>query len=77
MKDNNSLAHSTWNCKYHLVFAPKYRRMQIYGQIRKRYRSNIKEIMRTKRNRNNRSRIMPRPHTYACKVYHLNIVYQV
>ena len=35
MKDNNSLAHSTWNCKYHLVFAPKYRRMQIYGQIRK------------------------------------------
>lgn len=35
MKDNNILAHSTWNCKYHLVFAPKYRRMQIYGQIRK------------------------------------------
>ena len=35
MKDNNSLAHSTWNCKYHLAFAPKYRRMQIYGQIRK------------------------------------------
>lgn len=35
IKDNNSLAHSTWNCKYHLVFAPKYRRMQICGQIRK------------------------------------------
>ncbi|MBE5805680.1 MAG: IS200/IS605 family transposase [Clostridiales bacterium] len=35
MKYNNSLAHSTWNCKYHLVFAPKYRRMKIYGQIRK------------------------------------------
>ena len=35
MKDNNSLAHSTWNCKYHLVIAPKYRKMQIYGQIRK------------------------------------------
>lgn len=35
MKDNNSLAHSTWNCKYHLVFALKYRRMQIYGEIRK------------------------------------------
>ena len=30
MKDNNSLAHSTWN---HLVFASKYRRMQIYGEI--------------------------------------------
>ena len=35
MKDNNSLAHSTWNCKYHIVFAPKYRRMEIYGKIRK------------------------------------------
>lgn len=32
------LAHSRWNCKYHLVFAPKYRRMQIYGQIRKHIR---------------------------------------
>ena len=35
MKDKNSLAHSTWNCKYHIVFAPKYRRMEIYGKIRK------------------------------------------
>ena len=34
MKDNNSLAHTTWNCKYHIVFAPKYRRQEIYGQIR-------------------------------------------
>ena len=44
MKDNNSLAHSTWNCKYHLVFAPKYRRMEIYGQIRKDIGNN-KKIM--------------------------------
>ena len=35
MKDNNSLAHSTWNCKYHIVFAPKYRQMEIYGKTRK------------------------------------------
>lgn len=35
MKDNNSLAHTTWNCKYHVVFAPKYRRQVIYGQLRK------------------------------------------
>jgi putative transposase len=34
MKDNNSLAHTTWNCKYHIVFAPKYRRRVIYGEIR-------------------------------------------
>ena len=35
MKDKNSLAHSAWNCKYHIVFVPKYRRMEIYGKIRK------------------------------------------
>nr|BAD18223.1 transposase of IS657 [Halalkalibacterium halodurans] len=32
MKDKNSLAHTTWNCKYHIVFAPKYRRQIIYGK---------------------------------------------
>ena len=32
-KDTNSLAHTTWNCKYHIVFAPKYRRQVIYGEI--------------------------------------------
>ena len=33
-QDNNSLAHTSWNCKYHVVFAPKYRRKIIYGQIK-------------------------------------------
>ena len=33
--DVNSLSHSKWRCKYHIVFAPKYRRMAIYGDIRK------------------------------------------
>jgi putative transposase len=32
--DRDSLAHTTWNCKYHIVFAPKYRRQLIYGQIK-------------------------------------------
>ena len=32
--DKNSLAHSTWNCKYHIVFAPKYRRQIIYGKVK-------------------------------------------
>ena len=34
-KDIESLQHTTWRCQYHVVFAPKYRRMAIYGQIRK------------------------------------------
>ena len=32
--DNNSLAHTTGECKYHIVFAPKYRRKIIYKKIR-------------------------------------------
>lgn len=32
--DTNSLAHTKWECKYHIVFAPKYRRQIIYGKIR-------------------------------------------
>jgi putative transposase len=32
--DMNSLAHTKWECKYHLVFAPKYRRQIIYGKIK-------------------------------------------
>ena len=33
--DTSSLAHTKWNCKYHIVFAPKYRRQIIYGNIKK------------------------------------------
>lgn len=32
-KDINSLDHTTWRCQYHIVFAPKFRRMAIFGQI--------------------------------------------
>ena len=40
---NNSLAHTTWNCKYHVVFAPKYRRQIIYGKLK----AEIGKILRT------------------------------
>ena len=32
--DNVSLSHTKWKCKYHIVFAPKYRRQEIYGRIK-------------------------------------------
>ncbi|WP_019849466.1 IS200/IS605 family transposase [Desulfitobacterium sp. PCE1] len=41
--DTESLAHTRWNCKYHIVFAPKYRRQIIYGKIKK----DIGKIIRT------------------------------
>ena len=41
--DKNSLAHTQWECKYHIVFAPKYRRQIIYGK----YKAEIGKILRT------------------------------
>lgn len=32
--DTRSLAHTKWNCNYHIVFAPKYRRMVIYNKLK-------------------------------------------
>ena len=43
MKDINSLAHTKWNYKYHIVFAPKYRRKVFFGQ----YREEIGKILRS------------------------------
>ena len=42
MQDTNSLAHTKWECKYHIVFAPKYRRKAIYGK----YKVEIGKILR-------------------------------
>ena len=33
--DDSSLSHTRWNCKYHIVFIPKYRRKAIYGKLRR------------------------------------------
>ena len=40
--NNHTLAHTTWNCKYHIVFAPKFRRKVFYGEKRRE----IGEILR-------------------------------
>ena len=34
-KDIQSLEHTKWRCQYHIVFSPKYRRMEIYGELKK------------------------------------------
>ena len=44
--DNNSLAHTKWNCKYHIVFAPKYRRKVFFAEKR----LEIREILRQSAN---------------------------
>ena len=44
----NSLAHTKWICKYHIVFTPKYRRKVIYNQLRKDIREIIKDLCKWK-----------------------------
>jgi len=42
--DKSSLAHTKWNCKYHIVFIPKYRRKVMYGEVRKDVREILKKL---------------------------------
>ena len=44
MDVNNSLAHTTWNCKYHIVFAPKYRRRVFFGEKRKEIGAILRQL---------------------------------
>lgn len=48
MYDNQSLAHTKWNCKYHIVFAPKYRRKVFFEQKRFEIGGIIRELCRWK-----------------------------
>ena len=43
-QDKNSLAHIKWNCKYHIVFAPKYRRKIIYWDLKKEIGKILREL---------------------------------
>ncbi len=48
MDDVRSLAHTKWNCKYHVVFAPKYRRKVFYGEKRLEIGAILRELCRWK-----------------------------
>ena len=46
--DKSSLAHTTWRCKYHVVFAPKYRRRIIFGKLRADIGKILRELCKRK-----------------------------
>ena len=48
MNNSNSLLHTKWNCKYHIVFAPKYRRKVAYGKLKEDIRDIIKMLCQRK-----------------------------
>ena len=46
--NSNSLSHTKWNCKYHIVFAPKYRRQLIYGRIKRKIEKILRDLLTRK-----------------------------
>lgn len=48
MDDVNSLSHTTWNCKYHIVFAPKFRRKVFYGEKRQEIGKILRQLLEWK-----------------------------
>ncbi|MFB1488302.1 MAG: IS200/IS605 family transposase [Thiocapsa sp. C3-sup] len=51
MDDFESLSHSKWECKYHVVFIPKYRRRVLYGQLRSHLGEVFHRLARQKESR--------------------------
>jgi len=60
-----SLSHSKWNCKYHIVFTPKYRRKVMVGEIRKFLGPIFHELARQKECRMIEGHLMP-DHVHMC-----------
>ena len=65
--ENNyqSLAHSRWECKYHVVFVPKRRRRQLYGQIRRHLGAIFHALARQKECQIIEGHVMP-DHVHMC-----------
>ena len=60
-----SLAHSRWDCKYHVVFIPKYRRKAIYGELRKLLGEIFHDLARQKECRIIEGHLLP-DHVHMC-----------
>jgi putative transposase len=60
-----SLAHSKWDCKYHVIFVPKRRRRQLYGQIRRQLGAIFQALARQKECQIIEGHVMP-DHVHMC-----------
>jgi len=65
MKDWQSQAHVKWECKYHVVILPKYRKKAIYGKTRRRIGVILRELCRYKGVELVEGKAMP-DHTFIC-----------
>ena len=59
MNEFQSLSHTKWECKYHVVFIPKYRRKVLYGQVRQELGEVFRELARQKESRIEEGHLQP------------------
>jgi putative transposase len=59
MDDYESLSHSKWECKYHVVFIPKYRRKTLYGELRQHLGEVFRRLAMQKESRVEEGHLMP------------------
>ena len=59
MRQERSLSHTRWDCKYHVVFIPKYRKKAIFGQIRKELGGILKRLAERRESWIEEGHIMP------------------
>jgi len=65
MHDWQSLSHVRWDCKYRVVFVPKYRKKELYGKVRKRVGSILQDLCRQRGVELLEGRLMP-DHAHMC-----------
>ena len=58
-QDHNHLNHATWECKYHVVFTPKYRKKLLFGQIRRHLGTVFHELAKRKECKIEEGHLMP------------------
>ena len=59
MSDSKSLGHTKWDCKYHVVFIPKYRKKQIFGAIRRRLGAVFRSLAEQRESRIEEGHLLP------------------
>ena len=59
MRNVRSLSHSVWDCKYHIVFIPKYRRKQLYGDLRQHLGKVFRDLARQRESEIEEGHLMP------------------
>jgi putative transposase len=59
LDDYESLSHSVWDCKYHVVFIPKYRKKTLYGELRRKLGEVFRTLARQKESQVVEGHLMP------------------